>query len=244
MANEDKKFTRKIINKVGQSINRLRLIGENDKIAVGISGGKDSFVLLDTLAKWKKHPPFDFDIIAIHVDLIPVKYKIDLPFYQRSCESLEIPFHVVKTEVDLFKDPKKQPCFTCSWFRRKKLFEVARENGCNVLALGHHRDDAVETLLLNMIYHGSISSLPESLNMFENTFRLIRPLLHLQEEEIARYATIQKMPEMEKNCPHENDTRRADVKKLVKNIKNLNARGDLNIFRSMGKIFEDYLPRK
>ena len=243
MKKEDKKFSGKIINKVGQAINRYQLIKKNDKILVGISGGKDSFVLIDTLARRKKHLPFDISIIAIHVDLIPVKYKIDLPFYERLCNSLKIPFHVVKTEVDLFKDQGKKPCFTCSWFRRKKLFEIARKNGCNSLALGHHRDDTIETLLMNMIFHGSISSIPESLNMFDNTFKLIRPLLHLREEEIAKYASIHEMPAMEKNCPHENDTRRAEIKKFITEIKTLNPRADLNIFRSMSKIFEEYLPQ-
>ena len=155
------------------------LISEGDHILVGLSGGKDSMILLEALAERLSAVPFDFSITAAHVEAMGIGYEINREKLASFCDRLDIPLHYRSIEPNLEKDPSKTACFICSWHRRKELFKLTKELNCNKLALGHHRNDAIETLLMNMIYHGSISSLPYTLDMFEGRIRLIRPMMDL-----------------------------------------------------------------
>jgi len=178
------------------------------------------------------------------VEATGIGYQIDRGKLSAFCNSLEVPLHYHTIAPDLEKDPSKSACFICSWNRRKVLFELTRELKCNKLALGHHRSDAVETLLMNMIYHGSISSLPYSLNMFEGRVELIRPLMDLDERLLVEYAGLNDLVKVEKSCPHENLTRREDMRDLLAKIETLHGQGPFNIFKSMDKVFEEYLPKQ
>jgi tRNA(Ile)-lysidine synthase TilS/MesJ len=158
------------------------------------------------------------------------------------CNELRIPLHEKSINPHLDKDPGKAACFVCSWNRRKELFSLTRELGCNKLALGHHRQDALETLLMNMIYHGSISSLPYQVEMFGGRMKLIRPLMDLDERLLIEYAEMNDLVRVEKSCPHEDTTRRQSMAILIREIEKLHGKGPYNMFKSMGKIFEEYLP--
>jgi tRNA(Ile)-lysidine synthase TilS/MesJ len=173
-----------------------------------------------------------------------VGYQIDKERLVSFCRDMDVPFHYRTIAPDLEKDPSKGACFVCSWHRRKKLFSLTRELKCNRLALGHHRNDAVETLLLNMIYHGSISSLPYSLEMFNGRLKLIRPMMDLEEGILDDYSELNDMVRVERSCPHENRSQRERISSLVREIEKLHGRGPYNIFRSMDKICADYLPVK
>lgn len=220
------------------------MIEEGDHVLVGLSGGKDSMILLQALAERQGAVPFDFRISAAHVEAIGIGYQIDKERITAFCADLDVPLILRTIEPDLTKDPTKAACFICSWNRRKELFALTRELECNKLALGHHRNDAVETLLLNMIYHGSISSLPYSLEMFEGRIKLIRPLMDLDERLLIDYAEMNDLVKVEKICPHENSTRRESIAHLIKEVEKLHGKGPFNMFKSMGKIFEEYLPGK
>ena len=220
------------------------MIEEGDHVLVGLSGGKDSMILLQALAERQGAVPFDFRISAAHVEAIGIGYQIDKERITAFCADLDVPLILRTIEPDLTKDPTKAACFICSWNRRKELFALTRELECNKLALGHHRNDAVETLLLNMIYHGSISSLPYSLEMFEGRIKLIRPLMDLDERLLIDYAEMNDLVKVEKSCPHENSTRRESIAHLIKEVEKLHGKGPFNMFKSMGKIFEEYLPGK
>lgn len=220
------------------------LIAEGDHVLAGLSGGKDSMILLEALAERKKALPFHFQLSAAHVEASSFGYEIDRAKLSHFCENLDVPIFFRTIEPDLEKDPSKTACFICSWHRRKELFKLSKELKCNKLALGHHRNDAVETLLLNMIYHGSISSLPYSLTMFEGSLQLIRPLLDLNERMLDEYAALTNIAEVEKNCPHEDRTQREPIAQLLRQIEQVHGKGSYNMFKAMDKIFEEYLPRK
>jgi tRNA(Ile)-lysidine synthase TilS/MesJ len=237
------KLFKKICRKVGTTLRDHEMVEEGDRMLVGISGGKDSMVLLQALTERRDAVPFDFTIEAAHVEAAGIGYKIDRDRLTGFCKNLGIPLHYRKIKPDLEKDPSKAACFICSWYRRKKLFELTRELDCNKLALGHHRNDAVETLLMNMIFHGSISSLPYTLEMFDGRVKLIRPLMDLDEGLIGEYATLSGLTGIEKSCPREDETRREEIAGLIREIEKIHGPGSYNIFRSMGKVFEDYLPR-
>ena len=159
-------------------------------------------------------------------------------------QKLNVPLLFRTIEPELEKDPSKAACFICSWSRRKVLFDLTGELDCNKLALGHHRNDAVETLLLNMIYHGSISSLPYSLRMFEGRMELIRPMMDLDERMLEEYAELNDLVKVEKSCPYEDQTSVNRSVSSLANIEDLHGQGPYNVFKSVNKIFEEYLPKK
>lgn len=220
------------------------LIGEGDHVLVGLSGGKDSMILVEALVERLSAVPFDFSLSAAHIEASGIGYEINREKLLSFCDRLAIPLHYRTIEPDLEKDPSKTACFICSWNRRKELFNLTKELNCNKLALGHHRNDAVETLLMNMVYHGSISSLPYTLNMFEGRIQLIRPMLDLDERMLEEYAGLNKLVHVEKSCPHEDLTQRENIARLLKQVEDLHGKGPYNIFKSMSKIFEEYLPAK
>ena len=238
-----KKQAEKISRKVGKAINEFRLIEDSDRVLVGLSGGKDSMILLEALAGRKKHLPFSFELFAVHVAAGNIGYRMDTEYLQAFCSGLEVPLYL--EEIDIEPDPEsgKSPCFLCSWNRRKTIFKKSEELGCNKVALGHHKDDAIQTLLMNMIYHGSISSLPQKLEMFSGRIHLIRPLLMIPEHELSYYANMRSFKQNEKSCPFDGTTRRETVKQLVREIDKLNKNARRNIFRSMDHIFNEYLSR-
>jgi len=232
----------KIEKTVGRAINIYSLIKENDKVAVGLSGGKDSLVMLETLANRRKRLPIDYEVTAVHVHVKNIGYETDLDFIKDFCDQLKVNLHVIYSEIDLEKDKKKPICLVCSSLRRKILFDFVKEKGCSKLALGHHRDDAIETLLMNMISNSSISSMSPSLSMFSGQFRLIRPLILLGEDEIKEYARLRKYPQQIKICPHGDDTRRSDAKRLLVEMEKIDKYARRNIYSSMSNIHNKYLP--
>jgi tRNA 2-thiocytidine biosynthesis protein TtcA len=234
----------KICKKVGKTIYDFNLIENNDRVLVGLSGGKDSLILVETLADRKKHIPVSFELFAIHVTAVNVGYKADTEYLADFCKELDVPLYLEEVEVDFNRKPEKQPCFICSWARRKKIFNKAKEIECNKIALGHHFDDAVKTMLMNMIYHGSYSSLPQKLSMFGGRTELIRPLLMIPEKELALYASLRGFGQHEKSCPYQDSTKRHEMEDLILYIERLNADARKNLFRAMDNIYREYLPWK
>jgi tRNA(Ile)-lysidine synthetase-like protein len=235
-------FLRKTEKTVGRAINRYSLVMENDRVVVALSGGKDSLVMLETLSQRRKRLPVSYEITAVHVHIKNVGYETDTGFLESFCDSLNVPLHIIKTEADLDREKGRAVCFICSWHRRKILFDFMKKEKCNRLALGHHMDDAVETLLMNMISNGSMSSMPPLLSMFGGEFDLIRPLILLTEDEIERYAKLKNFPPQVKSCPYASGTGRATVKKLVREMAVIDKNARRNIFNAMSNIHAEYLP--
>jgi len=244
MKDKSEQYFLKIEKSVGRAINRYSLIKENDKVAVALSGGKDSLVMLETVAGRRKRLPVTYEVMAVHVHVKNIGYETDLNFINRFCEKLNVELRVIETEADLDRDKNKTICFICSWLRRKELFDFVKKEKCGKLAFGHHRDDAIETLLMNMISNSSISSMPPLLSMFNGEFDLIRPLILLGEDEILNYAKLRNYPSQIKLCPHGDDTRRADAKRLLTEMEKIDRNARQNIYSAMSNIHGEYLPIK
>ncbi|HEY4784732.1 MAG TPA: ATP-binding protein [Bacteroidales bacterium] len=238
----DTRFFDKLCKKVGYTLKKYALINDGDTIMVGVSGGKDSLFLLESLADRIRHLPFEVSLKACHIHIKEIGYKIDKEYLESLCARLSVPYYFEEISVNLSADTKKTPCFVCSWHRRKRIFELTKELNCNKLALGHHMDDALETLLMNMIYHGSISSMPASLKMFEGRMSLIRPLIELTNEEMMMVARVRQYPRLKGLCPYGDDTKRSEVRTLINNMSEMNKHTRKNLFRSMDRIFPEYLP--
>lgn len=235
-------FTRKVNQKVGKAIQKYHLIEEGDRILVGLSGGKDSMVLLETLAGRKKYHPVKFNLAAIHISLKAQPYSIDIEYLASFAESLQVPFIHKIVDIDLNSHQENNPCFICSWNRRKMLFQTARNEGFHKLALGHHMDDAIQTLLMNMAFQSSISAMPPSLSLFDGQLVIIRPLSLLTEDEVKAYAVNKNYKKEIKTCIYEKDSKRKEIKQLIERLAELHPNVRSNIYASMTNIQKGYLP--
>jgi len=229
-------------NKVAKALMDYKMVNKGDKILAAVSGGKDSLVMLEALAAVQKFDFVDFEVEALHIDVKDVPYSVDKDFLKDFCKKLDVKISFVSLEADIEDRGKKSPCFVCSWNRRKALFNYTNDNGFQKLALGHHLDDAVETLVINMAYHGNIASMPGKLNMFDGTFHLIRPLILLTNKDTSEFANIRNYPPLKQPCPFEDTTKRTTARKLIQQLENIHPKARLNLFKSMGNIDAEYLP--
>lgn len=238
----DRLFMSNTRKRVGKAIHKYELIKENDVVLIAVSGGKDSLFLLEALAMQRAVIPFDFKIKAIHIEVDETPYEIDKVFLGELCDKYDIPLSYKSIALGDMSESKKSPCFICSWNRRTELFKAVKEYGCNKLALGHHMDDALETLLMNMTHHGNISSMPAKLEMFKGEFDIIRPLILMEEKNILKYSQLSSYPQEVKSCPFEEKGSRYKMKRVLELLNNINTNARVNMFRSMSKIDIEYLP--
>jgi tRNA 2-thiocytidine biosynthesis protein TtcA len=203
---------------VGKAIADFGMIGEGDRVMVCLSGGKDSYTLLDMLLSLKRSAPVSFDLVAVNLDQKQPGFPADvLPRY---LASLGVPFHVI--EQDTYRVVKRvipegrTMCGLFSRLRRGALYRYARENGITRIALGHHRDDIVETLFLNMFYAGKLKTMPPKLLSADRRHVVIRPLAYVAERDIERYARARGFPIIPCNlCGSQQHLKRRAVKELL-----------------------------
>ena len=228
------------------------LIADGDHILIGLSGGKDSLLLTELLGKRSKIYKPRFTVTALHVRVKERDYQTDLTYIEQFCREAGVPLIVRDTEIngkrEMANDPSApadtNPCFLCSWYRRKALFNTAQELGCNKIAFGHHRDDVVETLLMNLIFQGTFATMPPLLQMDRMPLQLIRPLCLIDEADIRRYAGMRAYRKQPKLCPFEHISSREKVKGLLAQIKSMNPESLDSIYGAMTNIKADYLPNK
>ena len=222
-----------------KALGQFQLIDEDDKILVGLSGGKDSLCLLEFLARRSKvHVPH-FTVEALHVRMENIHYESDTTYLQSFCDRLNVPLHITTTSFDssLFtlnsSLKEKPPCFLCSWQRRKQLFNIAQELGCTKIALGHHQDDLIHTALMNLTFQGQFSTMPAKLKMRKMPLTIIRPLCLCQESDIKAYAELQGYEKQLKLCPYEKTTNRTAASELFAHIQQLNTEARYCIWRAL-----------
>ena len=218
------------------------LIDEGDRILIALSGGKDSLALAELLATRARvwHPRFEVE--AAHVVMANIGYRTDTGFLHAFCDRLGVPLHVVEATFDATGDTRKSPCFLCSWNRRKALFTLAQERGCNKIALGHHMDDILQTLLMNLTYQGAFSTMPPLLRMRKFPLAIIRPLCLVHEADIAALAALRAWPAQQKPCPYEHDSGRTAIADILRRLEELNPEARYSLWGAMGNVQEELLP--
>ena len=228
-----------ISKRVGRAIIDYNLISDGDKIAVAVSGGKDSLTLLRVLADRRQFVPIKYELLAVHIDLgYPCHHpKILTEYFKKH----KINYHIEKIDILQGKSRKDISCFWCSWNRRKALFEVANRFGCNKVALGHHKDDTIETVLLNLFFHGEISAMSPRQELFKGKITLIRPLVYVEEDMIARFGKSAGFPQQRCACPNSVTSKRTKISNIIKDLKKVCPEVKTNIFRSVRRIKKDYL---
>lgn len=236
---EFNKLRKRLRRHVGQAIADYDMIQDGDKVMVCLSGGKDSYTLLDILMNLQKHAPIDFELIAVNLDQKQPGFPEHvLPEY---LSSLDIPFHIIEKDTySIVKEvvPQgKTTCGICSRLRRGSLYGWARQNGITKIALGHHRDDIIETAFLNMFYGGKLKAMPPKLLSDDKTNILIRPLSYCKEADIARYADYQQFPIIPCNlCGSQENLQRQVIKDMLQNWdQQFPGRSDI-IFKSLQNV--------
>ncbi len=217
------------------------LIDDGDRILVALSGGKDSLCLLDLLAQRQRIFMPRFSIEAIHIRMENIDYETDTHYLEDFCRQRNVNLHVVNTSFDASTDKRKSPCFLCSWNRRKQMFNLAQEIGCNKIALGHHMDDLIHTALMNECFQGRFDTMPVFLQMKKMPLAIIRPLCLCHESDIKAYAEQEGYQKQRKLCPYEKDSYRTDIQQIFHQMESLNPEARYSIWNALereGKLVE------
>ena len=209
----------KLLSHTRKAVDTYQMIDEGDKIAVGISGGKDSLTLLYALAHLRRFYPKHFDIVAITVDLgFP---GFDTTAVKTLCDELEVPYYVIKTEIyDIIFNIRKEsnPCSLCAKMRKGALNEKIVELGCNKEAYAHHKDDIIETFMMSLIYEGRVHTFAPVTYLDRTKITLIRPLMLCDEFEISAFERDFNLPVIKAKCPADGFTKREYAKNLIKQL--------------------------
>lgn len=219
-----------------KTINEFELIEPGDKIAIGISGGKDSLIMAKLFQELKRHNKIPFEIAFIAMD--PGFNEVNRELLETNCKYLNIPLEV--RESDIFevveKIAKENPCYMCARMRRGFLYDAAKSLGCNKLALGHHFDDVIETTMLNMFYGGSFKTMVpkiEALNF--DDIELIRPMMKVKERDIIRWLQNSGIQSMNCGCTvaaEKTSSKRREIKELIQTLRKVNPDVDASIYRA------------
>ena len=205
----------KFIGLVRRCVEDYNMIESGDRIAVGVSGGKDSLALLAFLAELRNYNSSPFMLEAITIDM---GLGMDYSKIADMCSELDVPYTVIKTEIaPIIFDYRKEknPCSMCSKMRRGALNQALLERGLNKLALGHHYDDAVETFMMSLIFEGRISCFQPVTDLDRTGIIQIRPMLYVHEQSVDNFAARHNLPVIENRCPVDKQTKREEIKKLV-----------------------------
>jgi len=225
----------------GKAILRYGMIEDGDRILVGGSGGKVCLTLLNLLHERRKR-------LSIHYDVIPVYINLGFDSEQERVlknffEERGLTYHIERTDIGRkahSAENRENPCFLCSWERRKQIFHLAHRLNCNKIALGHHKDDIIETFLLNVLYSAEISTMLPIQKLFKGKITLIRPLALIEEKKIERFAQEKGLPVGSSCCPSSGRTKRKEIKELLEKLGKENRKVKGNIFRSLSNVKLDY----
>ena len=220
------------------------MLEEGDRVLVAVSGGVDSLVLLDLLSGPTYLSVPKFPLLAVNIDLGFDNDDGNRLLLEKHLEENGCKYIIEKSDIGPLAHSdynKKNPCFLCSRLRRKRIFEMADETGCNKIAFAHHKDDIIETLLLNIFYAREISTMMPSQSIFGGKLHIVRPLSYIKEDLIKKYAKECDLTAIENSCPTSKTSRRMYIKKLLNELEKENKDIKENIFKAMGNVKTDYL---
>jgi len=239
-------LTEQIRRKMGEAFRDYRMIDEGDRILVAVSGGKDSLSLLHLLRQNAVHAPVHYSLIPVHIDLGTCRSKVELltDHFRESGGDFRIVESEVGRNICGAEDLPESCCFHCSRIRRKLIFKTARDLGIRKIAFGHHRDDLIETCLLNMFFAGNISTMLPWQELFDGEVVLIRPLAYCREEWLRDYARLHALPVREEICEEGGvRSRRRRIKKILSELESETPGVKGNLLHSLMNVHEDYLPK-
>ena len=203
-----------LLREITRAIGEFGLIDDGDRVAVAISGGKDSRALLDLLLRYQKRTPLHYELLALHIDGSEAGLPDLRPDLEPWFQYLGVAYHFAPLELPP-DEPLPLDCFRCSWNRRKALFTVSVGQGCDKLAFGHHADDAAVTTLMNLMLSGRLETMEPRVAFFDGAITVIRPLIYVPVKDLVHYANAAGFPE-DKPCPQERDSKRAQIEAFLR----------------------------
>ena len=213
----------KMLSYVRRAVDQYHMINEGDTIAVGVSGGKDSLALLAVLANLRRFYPNHFTLKAITLDM--GYEEMDFSPIARLCEQLEVEYIIRPTDIKtIVFDIRKEenPCSLCAKMRRGALNDTAKQNGCNKVALGHHYDDVIETLMMSLLYEGRINCFLPQTYLDRKDITVIRPMIYAPESYIKSLVRRLELPVVHNPCPADGNTKREEIKQLIRTLEHQN----------------------
>ena len=244
VAYENNKLHKRLCRQVGQAIGDFNMIEDGDKVMVCLSGGKDSYALLDILLTLRERAPIHFEIVAVNLDQKQPNFPAEiLPAY---LTKLGVPFHIENQDtysiVKRLIPEGKTTCSLCSRLRRGILYRVADELGCNKIALGHHRDDILETFFLNMFFGGKLKGMPAKLQSDDGKHIVIRPMAYVKEADSSRYAEVKQFPIIPCDlCGSQENLQRKQIKKMMREWEKTHPGRVESIFTSLTNVVPSHL---
>lgn len=232
---QERRLHKQLKKKFERALFDYQLVEEGDRVLIALSGGKDSLFLTQMLAERMKIWKPRFAVEAIHVRMGHIDYRTSTAYLERFCNECDIPLHIVETDFDPSTDHRKTPCFLCSWYRRKAIFQQAQALGCNKIALGHHQDDIIHTALLNQFFQGRYDTMPVKLQMKHLPLTIIRPLCLIAESQIKEMATLRAYEKQEKLCPYEKDSNRKFVAELFNTVEKKSPEARFSMWHALEK---------
>lgn len=227
-----------ISKKIGRAIGDYNMIDEGDRILVGVSGGKDSLCMLKKLQEHKSRTHIKYDLVPVHFN----ENQRNSSALEKYFKANDIDYTIVK-KVGIKKTIRnKKPCFNCSWERKVNLFQTASKFKCAKIALAHHKDDIVQTMLLNLFFAGDISTMVPNQKLFKGGISIIRPLAYIEEKMIVEYAEAEKFPKLPYKCPHGDNSTRKLMVDIIARVEKKNKSVRTNMFRAMKRVRAEYLP--
>jgi tRNA(Ile)-lysidine synthase TilS/MesJ len=239
---------KRVLSYTRRAVDDYEMIRPGDRIAVGVSAGKDSLTLLCALSELRRFYPVPFELCAITIDM--GFEGMDLSGVEALCKELCVEYHIVPTQIskvifDVRKE--KNPCSLCAKMRRGALHSAAKEHGCNKVALGHHFDDVVETFMLNLFFEGRLGCFQPVTYLSRMDITLIRPMIYMPEKDVRYFASKAELPVVSSPCPADKNTEREEMKQLLSKLERENKglryrifgaiqRGEIDGFRVMGKM--------
>ena len=241
---EAEQMERRIRRLFARACAEYRLLEDGDKVLVALSGGKDSLELVRLFGAQQRIYKPRIEVEAVHVVMDNIPYETDRSYIQQFCEDVGVRLTILHSSFDESTDRRKTKCFLCSWNRRKAIFTYARDNGFTKVALGHHQDDIITTLLMNMTFEGSIQTMPPALKMDNYPLTMIRPLCLVPERLISDLAGMLGFQKQKALCPYEEKTRRADMTGIMRQLEEMNPEARYSLWRAMSNIKTEMLPEK
>ena len=238
---EDERLFRKIEDKVKRAIFDYGLINDGDRILVGLSGGKDSLALVDLLGRRSKIYCPRFEVVVAHIVMTNIPYCSDREYLRSCAEEHDLPFIVHETSFDPSTDTRNPLSFMLL-DSPESLFEIAKAHKCNKIALGHHQDDILETLLMNLTHQGAFGTMPPRLRMDKFDMEIIRPMCLVHEADLMELAQVRGYRKQVKNCPYESQSSRSAMKGILKQLEEMNPEARYSLWGSMTNVQEELLP--
>ncbi len=232
----------RVNRRIGQAMHHYQMLADGDRVLLGVSGGLDSLVLTWLLYFWREKAPIRYEIEPVHIEM-GFEDEAGIPELsgEKIREQLKKVTGKLKVEPANFVPKKKGNCFACAKNRRKQLFDLAKTFDCNKIAFGHHKDDLIETLFLNMVYSGNISTMVPRQDLFDNRLALIRPLAYVEKNEVIEIAERLGFKAVKNLCPLAGDTKRDRMRILLDDLYRQEPSAKASLFAAMANVREGYL---